>query len=208
VSTHPTIALLEDRFAAVTRRNTRRLLPARWKIPIYAFVLAFAIVLVMIVDPYSGEFADANTAPSHWAETTGQSLSSDGAVAGTAITRDALGVHSAPRPSAAAAAAGVPSPGSAQAIALGILTAEGMGNDQYSCLVSLWNRESHWRVNAENPDGAYGIPQALPGSKMASAGPDWQTNATTQIMWGLGYIKARYGTPCGAWAHSQATGWY
>jgi hypothetical protein len=205
VSTHSPIALLEDRFATVTRRNSRRLLPARWKIPIYAFVLAFAIVLVMIIDPYSGEFADANTAPSHWAETTGQSISIAGGASG-AITRDAFGAHSAPR--AATAVAGIPSPGSAQAIALGILTAEGMGNDQYSCLVSLWNRESHWRVDAENPDGAYGIPQALPGSKMASAGPDWQTNATTQIMWGLGYIKARYGTPCGAWAHSQATGWY
>jgi hypothetical protein len=63
-------------------------------------------------------------------------------------------------------------------------------------------------VTAENPDGAYGIPQALPGSKMASAGPDWQTNATTQITWGLEYIDGRYGNPCGAWAHSQATGWY
>ncbi|HEX3680700.1 MAG TPA: lytic transglycosylase domain-containing protein [Galbitalea sp.] len=205
MSTHSPIALLEDRFAAVTRRNSRRLLPARWKIPIYAFVLAFAIVLVMIIDPYSGEFADANTAPNHWAETTGQSISIEGGSSGT-ITRDAFGARSAPRP--ATAVAGIPSPGSAQAIALGILTAEGMGNDQYSCLVSLWNRESHWRVDAENPDGAYGIPQALPGSKMSSAGPDWQTNATTQIMWGLGYIKARYGTPCGAWAHSQATGWY
>jgi hypothetical protein len=205
VSTHSPIALLEDRIAAVTRRNSRRLLPARWKIPIYAFVLAFAIVIVMVVDPYSGEFADANTAPSHWAETTGQSLSTSGGQTGT-ITRDAFGSHSAPRQ--AIAVAGVPSPGSAQATALAILTSEGMGNDQYSCLVSLWNRESHWRVDAENPDGAYGIPQALPGSKMASAGPDWQTNATTQIMWGLGYIKARYGTPCGAWAHSQATGWY
>jgi hypothetical protein len=205
VSTHSPIALLEDRITAVTRRNSRRLLPSRWKIPIYAFVLAFAIVLVMIVDPYSGEFADANTAPSHWAETTGQSLSTSGGDSST-ITRDAMSAHSAPRP--ATAVAGVPSPGSAEAIALGILTSEGMGNDQYSCLVSLWNRESHWRVDAENPDGAYGIPQALPGSKMASAGPDWQTNATTQILWGLGYIKARYGTPCGAWAHSQATGWY
>jgi hypothetical protein len=199
VSTPSPIALLEDRISAVARRNNRRLLPARWKIPIYAFVLAFAIVLVMIIDPYSGEFADANTAPSHWAETDGQSISIAGGASGT-ITRDAFGAHSAPR--AATAVAGIPSPGSAQAIALGILTADGMGNDQYSCLVSLWNRESHWRVDAENPDGAYGIPQALPGNKMASAGPDWQTNATTQIMWGLGYITARYKTPCGAWAHS------
>jgi hypothetical protein len=73
----------------------------------------------------------------------------------------------------------------------------------------LWNKESGWRVNAYNSgSGAYGIPQALPGSKMASAGADWQTNAATQIKWGLGYIKGRYGTPCGAWGHSQSVGWY
>lgn len=159
----------------------------------------------MVVDPYSGAFADASTAPSHWALSTGQHLlTTDSDPAGT-ITRDAFGVHSAPKP---AAGAGIPTPGSAQAIALAILTAEGMGSDQFSCLVSLWTRESHWTVTAENPNGAYGIPQAKPGNKMASAGPDWQTNATTQINWGLGYIKGRYGTPCGAWAHSQATGWY
>ena len=168
-------------------------------------MLAFAIVVVMVVDPYSGAFADANTAPSHWALTTSQQLqTTDGDPVGT-ITRDAFGVHSAPKP---AAIAGIPSSGSAQAIALAMLTAQGMGNDEFSCLVSLWNRESHWSVTAENPNGAYGIPQAKPGNKMASAGPDWQTNATTQITWGLGYIKGRYGTPCGAWAHSQATGWY
>jgi hypothetical protein len=207
VSTHSTIVLLEDRFATVARRNRRRLLPSRWKIPIYAFVLAFAIVVVMVIDPYSGAFADANTAPSHWAEVASQNVLSTGGAPGDTITRDAFGVHSAPKP-VSAPNAPVPSPGSAQAIAQAILVSQGMGDDQFSCLVSLWNRESHWNVTAENPDGAYGIPQALPGSKMASAGPDWQTNATTQITWGLGYIDGRYGNPCGAWAHSQATGWY
>jgi hypothetical protein len=195
--------------AAVTRRASGPILHSRWSLPIYSFVVAFAIVMVMVTDPYSGAFADANTAPSHWAEVTiGQSLDTGNADSST-IKRDAFGSHAAPRAAMSSApSAGIPSPGSAQAIALAILTSEGMGNDQYSCLVSLWNRESHWRVNAENPDGAYGIPQALPGSKMASAGPNWQTNARTQIIWGLGYIKARYGTPCGAWAHSQSTGWY
>lgn len=205
MSTHSTIVRLEDRFAAVSGRNTRRLLPSRWKIPIYAFVLAFAIVVVMVVDPYSGAFADANTAPSHWAEIGDQGVLTTADGAGDTISRGAFGVHSAPKP---AAMVGIPSPGSAQGIALAILTAQGMGQDQYSCLVSLWTRESHWSVTAANPNGAYGIPQAKPGNKMASAGPDWQTNATTQINWGLGYIKGRYGTPCGAWAHSQATGWY
>jgi hypothetical protein len=80
---------------------------------------------------------------------------------------------------------------------------------QFDCLDSLWNRESGWQWNATNPySGAYGIPQSLPASKMAAAGADWRTNATTQIRWGLDYIQGRYGSPCGAWAHSQATGWY
>jgi uncharacterized protein YabE (DUF348 family) len=98
--------------------------------------------------------------------------------------------------------------GTAQQIAAGMVAARGWGSDQFSCLVSLWNKESGWRTNAANPSGAYGIPQALPGSKMASAGADWQTSARTQITWGLGYIAAVYGTPCSAWAHSQATNWY
>jgi len=98
--------------------------------------------------------------------------------------------------------------GDAQQIAAGMVSARGWGNDQFSCLVSLWNKESGWRTDAQNPSGAYGIPQALPGSKMASAGADWQTNAATQITWGLNYIASVYGTPCSAWAHSQATNWY
>jgi hypothetical protein len=85
----------------------------------------------------------------------------------------------------------------------------GWGSSQFGCLVSLWNRESGWNLHASNPSsGAYGIPQALPGGKMAGAGPDWRNNAATQIRWGLGYIADRYGTPCGAWGHSQSTGWY
>jgi hypothetical protein len=98
--------------------------------------------------------------------------------------------------------------GSAQQIAMAMLGSYGWPASQFSCLNALWARESGWNVYAANPDGAYGIPQALPGSKMASAGADWQTNAATQIRWGLGYIKGLYGSPCGAWAHSQATGWY
>lgn len=102
-----------------------------------------------------------------------------------------------------------PDPGSAQAIAYEMVTARGWGDDQFACLVALWKKESGWRVNAYNKSsGAYGIPQALPGSKMASAGSDWETNPATQISWGLGYIKGRYGTPCGAWDHSQRRGWY
>ena len=101
-----------------------------------------------------------------------------------------------------------PSPGTAQSIAYDMVKARGWSDSEFSCLVALWKRESGWRVNAYNSSGAYGIPQALPGSKMASAGADWATNPATQIRWGLGYVSARYGTPCGAWGHSNATGWY
>jgi hypothetical protein len=80
---------------------------------------------------------------------------------------------------------------------------------QFRFLSRLWQRESGWNKYAMNPySGAYGIPQALPGSKMASAGPNWRSNAATQIRWGLRYIRARYGSPHRAWNHSQATGWY
>lgn len=100
------------------------------------------------------------------------------------------------------------SPSEAQQIAAGMVSDRGWDSSQFSCLVSLWNKESGWRTDAANPSGAYGIPQALPGDKMSSAGPDWQHNAATQIAWGLGYIAGVYGTPCSAWAHSQAYNWY
>ena len=91
-----------------------------------------------------------------------------------------------------------------------MLAAErGWTGSQWTCLEKLWTKESNWRVTADNPSSsAYGIPQALPGSKMASAGSDWRTNAATQIAWGLNYIRSTYGTPCGAWSHSQSHNWY
>ena len=85
----------------------------------------------------------------------------------------------------------------------------GFGLDQFPCLDKLWKKESGWNYRAENrSSGAYGIPQALPGKKMASAGADWQTNPATQIKWGLGYIEGRYDTPCKAWTHSENVGSY
>ena len=85
----------------------------------------------------------------------------------------------------------------------------GWGSGEFSCLSQLWEKESGWNYQAYNPSGATGIPQSLPGSKMATAGSDWATNATTQIAWGLEYISASsYGTPCAAWSHSEANNWY
>ncbi|QLD11320.1 lytic transglycosylase domain-containing protein [Microbacterium oleivorans] len=116
----------------------------------------------------------------------------------------------APAPTASAVAStGDNSPGAAQQAASNMLGDFGWGQDQFSCLVSLWNKESGWNYQAYNSgSGAFGIPQALPGSKMASAGGDWQSSAVTQVRWGLGYISGRYGSPCGAWDHSQSVGWY
>lgn len=108
-----------------------------------------------------------------------------------------------------APAVGRPDPGSAQAIALDLVAGRAWSEAEYSCLVALWSKESGWNTFAHNSQsGAYGIPQSLPGSKMASAGDDWMTNPETQIRWGLGYIEARYGVPCEAWGHSQRRGWY
>jgi hypothetical protein len=90
-----------------------------------------------------------------------------------------------------------------------MITKYGWCGQEYSCLVTMWNHESGWRANAHNPySGAHGIPQSLPGSKMASAGKDWRTNPATQIAWGLRYIHKRYGTPCGAWGFWRNHHWY
>jgi hypothetical protein len=107
------------------------------------------------------------------------------------------------------AAAAPAASGSPQQIAEAMLGSFGWSPSQFSCLDPLWAHESGWSVTADNAgSGAYGIPQALPGSRMASAGPNWQTDAATQIRWGLEYISGTYGSPCGAWDHEQATGWY
>ena len=100
-------------------------------------------------------------------------------------------------------------PDSAKAIARSMMAGHGWGDSEFTCLESLWTRESNWNYQAENASsGAYGIPQALPGSKMSEVADDWATNPTTQITWGLNYISGRYGTPCSAWAHSEYVGWY
>ncbi|QNE34686.1 hypothetical protein [Leifsonia shinshuensis] len=102
-------------------------------------------------------------------------------------------------------------PSAAQAYASSRLGAFGWGQDQMGCLISLWNHESGWRADAYNTSsGAYGIPQALPASKMASAGSDWMTNQNTQVNWGLDYINRAYGSPCAAWNFemSHTPNWY
>ncbi|MBD7995895.1 lytic transglycosylase domain-containing protein [Arthrobacter sp. Sa2CUA1] len=108
-----------------------------------------------------------------------------------------------------APAAPVDDPAGAQNYALSSMPGYGWDGGQFRCLVNLWNRESNWRTSAANPySGAYGIPQSLPGNKMAAFGEDWRTNYRTQINWGLFYIQQRYGSPCAAWAHSEKNNWY
>jgi resuscitation-promoting factor RpfB len=103
-----------------------------------------------------------------------------------------------------------PNPSTAQSIAYNMMGSFGFPPTVYfGCLEDLWQRESGWLWDAENPtSGAYGIPQSLPGGKMASAGADWQTDPATQIRWGLGYIQAQYGNPCSAWDFEEANGFY
>jgi hypothetical protein len=127
-----------------------------------------------------------------------------------AVQAEQPAAQQAPAPQAAPAGqpGGQVTSGSAEQIAQRLLAQYGWGS-QFGCLYSLWERESGWNMYAENPSsGAYGIPQALPGSKMASAGSDWASDAATQIRWGLSYIRSVYGSPCGAWSHEESSGWY
>jgi hypothetical protein len=130
------------------------------------------------------------------------------AAAQQAAQQQATPQQAAQQTTAQQPAASAPS-GSPQQIAEQMLSQFGWSSSQFSCLQPLWALESGWNIYASNPSsGAYGIPQALPGSKMASAGPDWQSDAATQIRWGLTYIQGTYGSPCAAWSHDEADGWY
>jgi len=179
--------------------------------PVPGFLFAAGLILVSIVDPYSGSMASADTNMTFDRNTADptqtygyfgtQNISFQRGGYKVTTGGDGSGIF--------VPAADVPSPGTVKAIAFDMVTARQWGADQFSCLVALWTRESNWRVNAYNSgSGAYGIPQALPGAKMASAGPDWASNPATQITWGLNYIQGRYGSPCGAYAHSNKFGWY
>ena len=96
-----------------------------------------------------------------------------------------------------------------KALARALMPKYGLSSSEFDCLDNIWSQESGWDIHADNPtSSAYGIPQALPGSKMSSAGPDWEDNPETQIRWGLGYIQSRYGSACEAWSYKQGAGWY
>lgn len=144
----------------------------------------------------SGSAGDANASNG----TSNDSSTNDSSASGNAGSGTSDGSASARlwRPTAA----------QAQTYAAGAAAQRGWTGNEWNCLVKLWNRESRWLWYAENPSGAYGIPQSLPGSKMAAFGADWRNDAAVQIDWGLSYIAQRYGSPSQAWAHSESAGWY
>jgi hypothetical protein len=184
-------------------------------------VVAIALLVVAgrpgsVTDPLGAAVAQVSTGRQGLVleQTREKVILQDVATASFSVT-SAPKISTAPPPSSQGGGTGTPivnapppNPGTAQRIAYNMLGSFGFSTSQYGCLNELWMRESGWRWNAANASGAYGIPQALPGSKMASAGSDWQTNPATQIKWGLGYIRSMYGTPCGAWSHEVADGWY
>ena len=189
---------------AVKRNKRPRLLPG------LGFTFVASLVMVTSIDPYSGTMASADstqviTAP----DTAYQSLVLVD-VAETSFQRGGFELVNGPsKTKLFVQSAPYPETGTAKYFALQQVNDKGWDFSQFSCLVKLWERESNWRWNATNKSsGAYGIPQSLPASKMASAGPDWRTNPETQIAWGIRYIDGRYKSPCAALAHSDEHNWY
>ncbi|CAL9424405.1 hypothetical protein C1708_22920 [Streptomyces sp. DH-12] len=127
------------------------------------------------------------------------------ALAGAVLTAATCGTLIAAAPAQAATTAAPASAASAQATAKKMI-----GNSaEFQCFSNIVSHESSWNPQATNASsGAYGLVQALPAAKMASAGSDWRTNPATQIKWGLDYMKDRYGSACDAWSFWQANHWY
>lgn len=180
-------------------------------INLIAFTCAAGYAMVTVIDPYGGALNSAYAFESTYSN-TGEADQIYGFSSQQTISFERGGWAIVTGDEAAAiyvANAEAPETGSIKDFAYNLVLKNNWGRDQYSCLVALWERESNWRWNALNKNsGAYGIPQALPGRKMAEMGADWITNPETQVRWGVNYIKNRYGAPCGAMAHSNKFNWY
>lgn len=174
-----------------------------------SFVAGYAMVTV--IDPYGGALNSAYAYNSNYSN-PGEEDQIYGYTAQQKISFERGGWSIVTGDEAAAiyvANAATPETGTIKEFAFELIQSLSWGRDQYSCLVALWERESNWRWDALNKNsGAYGIPQSLPGRKMAEMGSDWVTNPETQVHWGVNYIKNRYGAPCGAMAHSNKFNWY
>jgi len=178
--------------------------------PLFSFFFTVGWLAVTVVDPYGGTLTSASAMDYSGNVLGPQQQFDEIAPATVSFARGGFNIIAgASFQKIYVADAGTPDPGSAKAFAYSLSGQLGWGQDQYSCLVKLWTRESQWNVTANNSQsGAYGIPQALPGTKMASEGPDWATNPQTQIRWGVKYILGRYKNPCTALVHSNDLGWY
>jgi len=168
---------------------------------------AYQVRLAAVQDAIAQRKAAAKAAAARAAQSQSaqsQAAQSQAAQSQAAQSQSARGQAAAQSPAVTTAASGSP-----QQIAQAMLGSFGWSSSQFSCLDPLWAHESGWSVSAYNAgSGAFGIPQALPGSRMASAGPDWQTNAATQIKWGLDYMNSRYGSPAAAWNFWSTHHWY
>ena len=199
--TAPRPASRGRRSAAV---RTRR----RSVLSLLAVLVCAGIALVSVTDPYAGATAASfYRQPVLAKQRAVQRFAIDGGYVLVAVKRDRFTTEVVTDGSATPSGPVAPA-STAQAYAAGLVASHGWAGSEFGCLVNLWNRESGWNAHAANPSGAYGIPQALPGSKMGAAGGDWQNDYKVQIRWGVGYIAGRYGSPCGAWAHSEAVGSY
>jgi len=179
-------------------------------LPFIAFFFVAGLMAVTAVDPYAGNMAVAYADDYYTPNYSGTQTSDVIPDTSVSFARGGFDIVTGTQfKNLYVADAGVPDPGSAQAFAHELGLQLGWGQDQYSCLVKLWTRESNWNYLAQNvSSGAYGIPQALPGVRMATEGADWATNPQTQIRWGVKYIQHRYKKPCNALVHSNNLGWY
>ena len=193
----------------------------RFVLGVFAILASAGIALVTVTDPYAGATAASFYQQPALIKASGvQRYEIDGGYVLVDVERDSFKAVDAPEAepqvvggggagASSGGGGGYTTPaGTAQTFAAKAVAGRGWAPSEFTCLVKLWNKESGWNTHAANPSGAYGIPQALPGSKMGAAGPDWQNSYQTQVTWGLGYIAGSYGSPCGAWAHSQAVNWY
>ena len=178
---------------------------------VIAITCIASYAMVTVIDPYGGALTSAYAYNSSYSD-IGEDNQIYGFKSQQKISFERGGWAIVTGDEAAAiyvANAATPETGSIKEFAYSLVNKNNWGRDQYSCLVALWERESNWRWDAMNKSsGAYGIPQSLPGRKMAEMGADWATNPETQVRWGISYIKSRYGAPCGAMAHSNKFNWY
>ena len=178
---------------------------------VIAITCIASYAMVTVIDPYGGALTSAYAYNSSYSD-IGEDNQIYGFKSQQKISFERGGWAIVTGDEAAAiyvANAATPETGSIKEFAYSLVNKNNWGRDEYSCLVALWERESNWRWDAMNKSsGAYGIPQSLPGRKMAEMGADWATNPETQVRWGISYIKSRYGAPCGAMAHSNKFNWY